>query len=69
MTESLLTEEEAEQLYRLLNKLDQEMDNMLEQSDSPFATEGVSYTTIVRDKKKRYLETVYNVDPDELGQS
>lgn len=64
MYEKLLTEEEAVELYRLLGKLDKEMQNRLVESDSAFDTGEVSYTTIVRDKKRRYLKTVYDIDSE-----
>lgn len=61
MTEKKLTDEEAKELYELLNKLDNEMHERLEEGDETFDTEEVSFTTIMRDKKRRYLEEVYDV--------
>jgi uncharacterized Fe-S cluster-containing radical SAM superfamily enzyme len=56
--EKRLTESEAEQLYRLLTKLDQEMHERIKTGNA-FETGEVSYTTIVRDKKLKYLKNVY----------
>lgn len=66
MFEKELTDEEATELYRLLNKLDEEMNSRLQEGDGAFDTGDVSYTTIIRNKRRRYLENVYDVD---LGDS
>ena len=61
--EKKLTDEEAEQLYRLLSKLDQEMNNRIVKGNA-FETGEVGYTTVLRGKKRRYLEEVYDVGSD-----
>jgi len=57
--EKHLTEEEAETLYTLLGKLDDEMNARLESNG--FDTGEVGFTTIVRNKRRQYLKTVYGV--------
>ena len=58
--EKHLTEEEAETLYNLLGKLNDEMNARLESNG--FDTGEVEFTTIVRNKRRKYLETVYGVE-------
>ena len=63
MFEKELTDEEARELYRLLNKLDEEMNNRMTEGDGAFNVgDKVSYTTIVRNKRKKYLKSVYDID-------
>ena len=57
--EKHLTEEEAETLYTLLEKLDDEMNAHLDSNG--FDTDEVEFTTIVRNKRRQYLKTVYGV--------
>lgn len=67
MFEKKLTDEEASELYRLLNKLDEEMNNRMTEGDGAFDVgEEVNYTTIVRNKRRRYLQNVYGVDSEDL---
>lgn len=61
--EKRLTDEEANELYKLLDKLDGEMNERLTEGDA-FDTGDVSYTTIVRKKHRRYLEEVYGINAD-----
>lgn len=66
MMEENLTQEEAKELYRLIQKLDKEMHSRIQGGENAFDTGEVDYTTIVRDKKRTYLETVYDIEPEEL---
>jgi hypothetical protein len=57
--EKHLTEEEAETLYTLLGKLDDEMNARL--GSNGFDTGEAEFTTIIRNKRRKYLHTVYGV--------
>lgn len=58
--EKSLTQEEAEVLHDLLGKLNTEMNQRIQ--DGGFDTGDVSYTTITRNKQRRYLEEIYDVE-------
>ena len=58
--DKLLTQEEAEVLHELLAKLNTEMNQRIQEGG--FDTGEVSYTTITRNKQRRYLEEIYDVE-------
>lgn len=58
MTEKRLTDDEAEEFLRLLEQVDEEIQERLETGDY----DGAMFTTLIRRKYAHYIDTVYDVD-------
>ncbi len=57
MVEKQLTQEEAKKFIELYNKLNNEMNTRIKEGDY----DGSLYTTIMRNKYKRYIENIYDI--------
>lgn len=62
MVDKKLTDEEAKEMHKMLNKIDSEMREHLEEGEGIDVEGDVSYKTVIRNKYKRFLEEKYNIN-------